>query len=72
VPANAVGGREQPTGSESSREQSWREIGLGAQILRDLGVTRIRLLASAHHHFIGVGGFGIEIEAVEPLGGEQA
>src|SRR5580658_3116341 len=32
------------TASGEARSRQWREIGLGAQILRDLGVTSIRLL----------------------------
>jgi 3,4-dihydroxy 2-butanone 4-phosphate synthase/GTP cyclohydrolase II len=72
VPANVIGARDEQTGSESSREHVWREIGLGAQILRDVGVRRIRLLGSTHHSFIGLGGFGIEIQEIEPLGGEHA
>jgi 3,4-dihydroxy 2-butanone 4-phosphate synthase / GTP cyclohydrolase II len=43
------------------RESEWREIGLGAQILRDLGISSIRLLASRERHYVGLEGFGIEI-----------
>jgi len=43
------------------RETEWREIGLGAQILKDLGITSIRLLAQRERHFVGLEGFGIEI-----------
>ena len=32
-----------PSDSETLRTQQWREVGLGAQILRDLGVSSIRL-----------------------------
>ena len=42
--------------------QAWREVGVGAQILRDLGVTRIRLVASSQRRFVGLRGFGIAIE----------
>jgi 3,4-dihydroxy 2-butanone 4-phosphate synthase / GTP cyclohydrolase II len=55
------------TGSEAARQREWREIGLGAQILRDLGISSIRLLTSAEHRYIGLGGFGIEIAASEPV-----
>ena len=47
------------------REDEWRQIGLGAQILKDLGVTSIRLVASRERHYIGLEGFGLEIEATE-------
>jgi 3,4-dihydroxy 2-butanone 4-phosphate synthase/GTP cyclohydrolase II len=47
------------------RENEWREIGLGAQILRDLGISSIRLIASRERHYIGLEGFGIKISATE-------
>ena len=48
-----------------ARENEWREIGLGAQILKDLGVTSIRLLASRERHYVGLEGFGITISATD-------
>lgn len=48
-----------------ARENEWREIGLGAQILKDLGVSSIRLLASRERHYIGLEGFGITISATD-------
>ncbi len=54
--------------SETARQHQWREIGLGAQILKDLGISSIRLLTSADHHYVGLAGFGIEIAASEPIG----
>ena len=53
----------------SSGEEERREIGLGAQILKDLGVTSIKLLASRERRYIGLDGFGIEIESTEKLDG---
>ncbi len=50
-----------------SREELWREIGLGAQILRDLGATRITLLTSKARTFVGLNGFGITIAATRPV-----
>lgn len=47
------------------RESEWREVGLGAQILRDLGISSIRLLASRERHYVGLEGFGIEIVATD-------
>ncbi len=57
------------TGTEAARSRQWREIGLGAQILKDLGISSIRLLASAKRTYVGLGGFGIEIVATEPVEG---
>lgn len=47
------------------RESEWLEIGLGAQILKDLGVTSIRLFASRERHYVGLEGFGIKITGTE-------
>lgn len=57
------------TSSEAARTQQWREVGLGAQILRDLGISSIRLLASSKMTYVGLAGFGIEITDTEPIEG---
>ena len=67
MPTN-FGGAE-PSGSDSARDRQWREVGLGAQILRDLGVTSIRLRTNHPRTYVGLSGFGIEIAAVEPIEG---
>jgi 3,4-dihydroxy 2-butanone 4-phosphate synthase / GTP cyclohydrolase II len=56
-------------GTERARIQQWREVGIGAQILRDLGVASIRLLATRHRHYVGLSGFGIDIAATELIDG---
>lgn len=48
-------------GTARSRESEWLEIGLGAQILKDLGVESIKLLSSRERHYVGLEGFGITI-----------
>ncbi|MGK0173007.1 MAG: 3,4-dihydroxy 2-butanone 4-phosphate synthase/GTP cyclohydrolase II [Gammaproteobacteria bacterium] len=53
--------------SEEARVRYWREIGVGAQILRDLGVSSIKLLALRHLHYVGLEGFGIELAHTELL-----
>jgi 3,4-dihydroxy 2-butanone 4-phosphate synthase/GTP cyclohydrolase II len=55
------------TGSEVARSRQWREVGLGAQILKDLGITSIRLLTSAKLTYVGLAGFGIEIVSSEMI-----
>ncbi len=57
------------TPSGEARTRQWREIGLGAQILKDLGVHSIRLLTSARMTYVGLSGFGIEIAGTEPIEG---
>ena len=44
-----------------ARESEWLEIGLGAQILKDLGISSIKLIASRERHYVGIEGFGIRI-----------
>ncbi len=57
------------TGTEAARSRQWREIGLGAQILKDLGISSIRLLSSSQRTYVGLSGFGIEIVATDSLEG---
>src|SRR5712671_3857520 len=68
VPTHAIptdGG----TSSEEARSRQWREVGLGAQILKDLGISSIRLLTRRRLTYVGLAGFGIEIQSTEPLDG---
>ncbi len=60
VPAGQLSGGEK-SASASQRQQNWRDVGLGAQILRDLNVSSIRLVSSSNRHYVGLSGFGIEI-----------
>jgi 3,4-dihydroxy 2-butanone 4-phosphate synthase/GTP cyclohydrolase II len=55
------------TESEAQRTRAWREVGLGAQILRDLGISSIRLRTSTTLTYVGLSGFGIEITSSEGL-----
>jgi 3,4-dihydroxy 2-butanone 4-phosphate synthase/GTP cyclohydrolase II len=54
---------------EESRRAEWLEIGVGAQILRDLGLTKIRLIAGREVDYVGVEGFGLILESTELLTG---
>lgn len=49
-----------------NRENEWREIGLGAQILKDLGISSIELIATRERHYVGLEGFGIRIARTVP------
>ena len=51
--------------ARSLRNVQWREVGLGAQILRDLGISSIQLLATRSRTYVGLAGFGIEIKGTE-------
>ncbi len=63
VPVTIAG--EQSAESELQRTKAWREIGLGAQILRDLGISSIRLRTSRPMTYVGLSGFGVEIVSSE-------
>ncbi|HJU16947.1 MAG TPA: 3,4-dihydroxy-2-butanone-4-phosphate synthase [Stellaceae bacterium] len=63
VPPTAIEG----TNSERERDMQWREVGLGAQILRDLRISSIQLLATRSRTYVGLAGFGIEIAETEPI-----
>ena len=53
-----------PTPSDAFSEP---EIGVGAQILRDLGVHEMRLLSRHEKKYIGLKGFGLDIAGYVPL-----
>jgi 3,4-dihydroxy 2-butanone 4-phosphate synthase/GTP cyclohydrolase II len=55
--------------ADADRNRQWREVGVGAQILRDLGVSSICNLSSSSHDYKGLSGFGIEIVGSEPFDG---
>jgi 3,4-dihydroxy 2-butanone 4-phosphate synthase/GTP cyclohydrolase II len=59
-------GRKLPTLLEGER-QTQREIGIGAQILSDLGLNRIRLLTNKPKRVAALEGFGIEIVDQVPV-----
>ncbi len=67
VPTQALPSGE--SSSEAARTRQWREVGLGAQILKDLGISSIRLLTSAKLTYVGLAGFGIEITDTEATEG---
>ncbi len=56
---------EAPSGLDSHHsqdtEKDWRTLGVGSQILADLGVHKIRLLTNSTKKYIGLEGYGLEI-----------
>lgn len=46
-----------------------RDIGIGAQILVDLGVTEIALLTNASRSYVGLSGYGLQVVAERPIDG---
>ncbi len=47
--------------SNMRREQAWKEIGLGAQMLDNLGINMISPVKSSKYTYVGLIGFGITI-----------
>ena len=44
-----------------------REFGLGAQVLLDLGLRRIRIMTNNPRKFVGLSGYGLEFVEQVPL-----
>lgn len=44
-----------------------RDYGIGAQILRDVGVRKMRLISNTSRHISGLKGFGLEVAERVPL-----
>jgi len=53
-------------------QADFKEYGIGAQILRDLGVRKMRLLTNNKKHLVGLRGYGLEVTALEPIPREQS
>ncbi|WP_375641951.1 MULTISPECIES: 3,4-dihydroxy-2-butanone-4-phosphate synthase [unclassified Bartonella] len=47
------------------REEEWRKIGLGSQILKYLGIGSVIVYASKERHYVGLEGFGIRISRTD-------
>jgi 3,4-dihydroxy 2-butanone 4-phosphate synthase/GTP cyclohydrolase II len=56
-----------PSTEPSTQERDFREYGIGAQILRDVGVRKIRLLSNFPRNLVSLPGYGLEILECVPL-----
>jgi 3,4-dihydroxy 2-butanone 4-phosphate synthase / GTP cyclohydrolase II len=72
-PARVVLHREQRARerSEDRNQRTLRQVGLGGQILSDLGIRKIRLLTNTPTHVPALQGFGIEIVEQVPVAVES-
>ena len=48
-------------------QADFKEYGIGAQILRDLGVGKMRLLTNNKKHLVGLRGYGLEVTSLVPI-----
>ena len=69
APARVLFHREQRSreGCEERVHRTLRQVGLGGQILSDLGIHKIRLLTNTPTHVPALQGFGIEIVEQIPV-----
>ncbi|MBA3896979.1 MAG: 3,4-dihydroxy-2-butanone-4-phosphate synthase, partial [Sphingomonadaceae bacterium] len=59
-------------GGAADRDTELRSVGIGAQILADLGVHDMILLTNAHHNVVAIEGYGINIVGERPIPPEGA
>ena len=57
----------QPSTSSASRLRNFRDYGIGAQILRDVWVRKMRLLTNYPPRLVSLPGYGLEIVECVPL-----
>jgi len=57
--------------SDDGHQRVLRQVGLGGQILSDLGIRRIKLLSNHPTHVPALQGFGIEIVGQAPIPGVE-
>ena len=60
-----------PSNADGQESKAFRQYGMGAQILRRLGVRKMELLSNHPKKMIGLEGFGLEVTGSVPLDGEQ-
>jgi len=56
-----------PSTDPDTQQRDFREYGIGAQILRDVGVRKIRLLSNFPRRLVSLPGYGLEIVECVPL-----
>jgi len=56
-----------PSTDPATRQWEFREYGIGAQILRDLGLRKIRLLSNSPRNLVSLPGYGLEVVDCVPL-----
>lgn len=59
--------RKRPSTMSSERLSEFREYGIGAQILRDLGAGKIKLLSNFRRRLVNLPGYALEIVETIPL-----
>jgi 3,4-dihydroxy 2-butanone 4-phosphate synthase/GTP cyclohydrolase II len=65
------GAENRPSTASHGRLNEFREYGIGAQILRNVGLGRIRLLTNYPRRLVSLPGYGLEIVECVPLALEE-
>ena len=53
------------------QERALRQFGLGAQVLRELGISKIRLLTNNPRKLVGIAGYGLEVLETQSLSSDE-
>jgi 3,4-dihydroxy 2-butanone 4-phosphate synthase / GTP cyclohydrolase II len=68
ITSGAIAGEDtRPSTASRGRLSDFRDYGIGAQILRDVGVRKIRLLTNYPRRLVSLPGYGLEIVECVPL-----
>jgi 3,4-dihydroxy 2-butanone 4-phosphate synthase/GTP cyclohydrolase II len=59
--------QDEPDPADATLDMDHRDYGIGCQILRDLGIRRLRLLTNNPRKRIGLGGYGLELTEQTPI-----
>ncbi len=69
-PGQGISGGERAAGADLP-PMDLRDYGIGAQILREVGVRKMRLITNTRRHISGLQGFGLEVVEWVPLSLEE-
>ncbi len=67
--SKVMGELDLPFNDENREQMDLKNYGVGAQILKDLGLSKIRLMTNHPARRVGLAGFGLEIVETVPLRG---
>ena len=56
-----------PPSGTTGEDEAYRNIGIGSQILADLGVTHMTLLSNSTPNLVGLEGYGLDIAGHQPI-----
>ena len=60
-----------PIKKRQTADRDFKDYGIGAQILRDLGVRKMRLLTNNPKNLVGISGYGLEVTSCVPFENQQ-